>query len=684
MYELKELLASLPENEYREVVKTMGDLFYDLSRGELNPDTSLSETLGPPELELSLLGLVSCYMSRKTTKHSEETAKNVMMTIEQFQLPTPAQMTKKLHGNELLEYRILYARWLLYCKFPDQCPSLPRYAPNKVFGKDFAQLVGPLLVTKLKKTHTQKGKAGLFMFQDFLDYLVYSKVTSANKKRLVRYHDGINLLEGRIDSDAEEMETSNETTLMEEQQVDETPDVGEDSLASLPTPLTSDLPSTSSKAQTSTSQKSQKPTTVETEAQSNLARPSQFVREISDDLLREEFKKLRVDSGGLNKEDTDRLLLLTERTRQNCRRSDTAKAEERNGTIAFYFASNNYEMSQKPQKLLWLLQLQSMFSAQLPKMPKEYITRIVFDSRHTNLMLVKKDKGVIGGICFRQFVAEGFSEIVFCAITASEQVKGYGTHMMNHLKDYHVRVLNVYHFLTYADEFALGYFKKQGFCAEIRLAKSRYHGYIKDYEGATLMECEMQPQMLYTEYADVVKNMADLFQITQNHLYPHVGKKYGGIEHLFQETPKGKQLERSKIPGFESLNDICDPGPASADYMHSIRTIMNKLKASQHSWPFLEPVDADTVPEYYDYIMFPMNLRTIGERIKDGYYVHERLFIADVKRMLHNCYRFNAANTPYYQCAYQMNILFSKLIDQHFPNSDLKAPLPDPETLEVS
>jgi histone acetyltransferase len=47
-------------------------------------------------------------------------------------------------------------------------------------------------------------------------------------------------------------------------------------------------------------------------------------------------------------------------------------------------------MGQKPQKLLWLLQLQSMFSAQLPKMPKEYITRIVFDSRHTNLMLVKK------------------------------------------------------------------------------------------------------------------------------------------------------------------------------------------------------------------------------------------------------------------------------------------------------
>ena len=39
-------------------------------------------------------------------------------------------------------------------------------------------------------------------------------------------------------------------------------------------------------------------------------------------------------------------------------------------------------------------------------------------------------------------------------------LKGYGTHMMNHLKDYHIKH-NVLNFLTYADEYAIGYFKKQ-------------------------------------------------------------------------------------------------------------------------------------------------------------------------------------------------------------------------------
>ena len=78
--------------------------------------------------------------------------------------------------------------------------------------------------------------------------------------------------------------------------------------------------------------------------------------------------------------------------------------------------------------------------------------------------------------------SQGFTEIVFCAVTSNEQVKGYGTHLMNHLKDYHIRN-GVFHFLTFADEFAIGYFKKQGFSKDIKLSKSVYQGYIKDYEG---------------------------------------------------------------------------------------------------------------------------------------------------------------------------------------------------------
>lgn len=34
-------------------------------------------------------------------------------------------------------------------------------------------------------------------------------------------------------------------------------------------------------------------------------------------------------------------------------------------------------------------------------------------------------------------------------------MKGYGTHLMNHLKDYHISK-GIFHFLTFADENAIG------------------------------------------------------------------------------------------------------------------------------------------------------------------------------------------------------------------------------------
>jgi histone acetyltransferase len=183
-------------------------------------------------------------------------------------------------------------------------------------------------------------------------------------------------------------------------------------------------------------------------------------------------------------------------------RDEAAKVEERKGIIEFHCVANSLTEKVPKQTMLWLIALQNVFSHQLPRMPKEYITRLVFDPKHKTLALVK-DGRPIGGICFRTFASQGFSEIVFCAVTSNEQVKGYGTHLMNHLKDYHIRN-GVMHFLTFADEvtpnatlnidiaicvfqFAVGYFKKQGFSKDLKLPKSVYAGYIKDYEGATLM-----------------------------------------------------------------------------------------------------------------------------------------------------------------------------------------------------
>lgn len=71
---------------------------------------------------------------------------------------------------------------------------------------------------------------------------------------------------------------------------------------------------------------------------------------------------------------------------------------------------------------------------------------------------------------------------------------------MNSLKDIVRRDQpTVNHFLTYADNYAVGYFKKQGFTKEITLNRANWVGYIKDYEGGTIMQCTMLPKVKYLE-----------------------------------------------------------------------------------------------------------------------------------------------------------------------------------------
>lgn len=41
--------------------------------------------------------------------------------------------------------------------------------------------------------------------------------------------------------------------------------------------------------------------------------------------------------------------------------------------------------------------------------------------------------------------------------------------------------------------------------------------------------------MLYTEYADVLKGLRDVYDVAVSQLYPNLDKKYGGIEDQFQD-----------------------------------------------------------------------------------------------------------------------------------------------------
>ncbi|KAL8158869.1 hypothetical protein V2J09_000406 [Rumex salicifolius] len=67
-------------------------------------------------------------------------------------------------------------------------------------------------------------------------------------------------------------------------------------------------------------------------------------------------------------------------------------------------------------------------------------------------------------------------------------------------------------------------------------------------------------------------------------------------------------------------------------------------------WPFKEPVDPRDVPDYYDIIHDPMDLKTMSKRVEsEQYYLTLEMFVADAKRMFANARTYNSPETIYYK-----------------------------------
>ncbi|OIW11279.1 hypothetical protein TanjilG_28370 [Lupinus angustifolius] len=355
-------------------------------------------------------------------------------------------------------------------------------------------------------------------------------------------------------------------------------------------------------------------------------------------------------------------------------REESLKKEEEAGRLKFVCHSNDGV----DDHMVWLIGLKNIFSRQLPNMPKEYIVRLVMDRSHKSVMVIRHNH-VVGGITYRPYATQKFGEIAFCAITADEQVKGYGTRLMNHLKQFARNLDGLTHFLTYADNNAVGYFIKQGFTKEIHLDKDRWQGYIKDYDGGILMECQIDPKLPYTDLSTMIRRQRQAIdekirELSNCHIvYPGIDfqKKEAGIpKKIIKDIPglreagwTSDQWGHSRFRTSSASTDSAANPKHLTAFMRSLlkATLISKslfmaIHTSMHdhadAWPFKEPVDARDVPDYYDIIKDPMDLKTMSKRVEsEQYYVTFEMFVADVRRMFSNARTYNSPETIYYKCS---------------------------------
>ncbi|CAM8966001.1 hypothetical protein QQ045_003758 [Rhodiola kirilowii] len=351
-------------------------------------------------------------------------------------------------------------------------------------------------------------------------------------------------------------------------------------------------------------------------------------------------------------------------------REENLRREEESGRLQFVcFGNDGID-----EHMVWLIGLKNIFSRQLPNMPKEYIVRLVMDRSHKSVMVIRENR-VVGGITYRPYVSQKFGEIAFLAITADEQVKGYGTRLMNHLKQHARDVDGLTHFLTYADNNAVGYFIKQGFTKEIFLDKERWHGYIKDYDGGILMECKIDPKLPYTDMSTMVRRQRQVIdekirELSNCHIiYPGIDfqKKEAGIPKKLIKPEDIRGLEQAGwTPDqyghsrFKTMNASTDFASNLKSLTAFMRSLLKSMQDHPDSWPFKEPVDARDVPDYYDVIKDPMDLKTLSKRVEsEQYYITFEMFVADAKRMFANARTYNSPETIYYKCATRLESHFS-------------------------
>ncbi|KAK7005041.1 histone acetyltransferase KAT2B [Biomphalaria glabrata] len=586
-------------------------------------------------------------LAQKEWQTMYDLAKMFLHCLNHWKLWPPASRGQQVDEKDENDYKLNYTRWLCFCHVPVFCDSLPRFDTTLIFGRTLLRSVFQTMRRQLlDKFRAEKDKMPpdkktlvLTHFPRFLTMLeqeVYGSSSPIWDPEFVQNSSNMPSLASTVSpsgaAGVSGLSRFTSTT------------VGTDAYGALN--ISPGL--LSSGRRSSRSQEAAEKRKADEAGLSDGAKRPRIDGDIPKELLEEVVADMTTEAEG------DGTMLGPETLcPTNAARDEQARQEEKDGKIDFHIINNSLSHRPTNQVFIWLIEVQNLFSHQLPRMPKEYITRLVFDPKHKCLVLVKHNH-VIGGICFRMFPTQCFTEIVFCAVTSSEQVKGYGTTLMNHLKDYHL-IHNITHFLTFADEFATGYFKKQGFSKDIKLPRAQYLGYIKDYEGATLMGCELCPRINYTDFSRVIRKQKEIIKRLAARKSLETEKVYSGIT-LFKEGVK-LPIPLESIPGLiesgwkppikkEKENQI-DPD----QLYNQLRTILQQVKSHASAWPFLKPVDKSEAPDYYDHIRFPMDLRTMGERLKNKYYVHKSLFVADMNRIVTNCRSYNEPDTEYYKCA---------------------------------
>ncbi|EYC45319.1 hypothetical protein Y032_0432g1357 [Ancylostoma ceylanicum] len=94
--------------------------------------------------------------------------------------------------------------------------------------------------------------------------------------------------------------------------------------------------------------------------------------------------------------------------------------------------------------------------------------------------------------------------------------------------------------------------------------------------------------------------------------------------------------------------------------IEELEKLIREAMREPYAWPFLEPVDKKEVPDYYNVITRPMDLRTMINKIKQRVYDTPEEVRSDAYLIIANCKEYNEEGSEIYDCAERLEDFFQE------------------------
>lgn len=149
------------------------------------------------------------------------------------------------------------------------------------------------------------------------------------------------------------------------------------------------------------------------------------------------------------------------------------------------------------------------------------------------------------------------------------------------------------------------------------------------------------------EHAEQVKRKSLVLKFPKQVTKAEKKKRFGSVIHCdYLKKPKQTSNRRRTDP-VVTLSSIFE-------------NILNEMRDQPNTQPFLFPVSAKEVPDYYRVIKTPMDLQTMREHIRARKYESREKFLIDVNQIVENCKLYNGPKSALTLTAQQMMELVFK------------------------